>query len=153
MGSKGKGLAAIEYLLFGDNNSIGAVVDSLNAIPRKLECLIALGENLKNVAVEINNLWIESNGNYQARFISSTGTDFGSSTHHLVNEMVGLLEKMLKTKIGRPLGKTTDNSTYLELLEAYRGRYSLQLFNSNLQVFKKCTTEAQTILTQVLMII
>lgn len=138
-GSSSKGLAAIEYLLFNANGT-AAVVDSLTNnqfAERKRDYLKALGQNLKSVAADLNNIWSQDGRNYYSEFTSSSGTGLGTGTNMLINEMANMIEMMLHTKVGKPLGKHLNNEPHPELAEAFRSRASLELLKSNLQVLKQ----------------
>lgn len=137
-GSSSKGLAAIELLLFDDAGS-AAVADSLtNAADAigKLAYLKALGQNLRSVSAELNDLWAVNSRNYYTTFVDAGGTGLTSSTGMLVNEMAALLEKMLNTKLAKPMGKQSGNMPDRTLLEAFRSRESLELLKSNLAVLE-----------------
>lgn len=135
-GSSSKGLAAIEYLLFNQDGN-AAVQDSLVNVPRaprRRQYLKALGANLNTIAGALYDIW--SVNGYYDRFVNSPGTGLESSTSLLVNEMAALLERMLGTKLGKPMGKHINNQPDHELAEAYISDESLALLHSNLEVLK-----------------
>ncbi len=133
-GSSSKGLAAMEYLLFSEEGN-QAVLDSLTNNPyaqRKKEYLKALGDNLHTIASLLNYTWSQTGSDYYTTFVSSKGTGVNTSTNILINEMANLIETMLNTKIGKPMGKHLDNVPNVTLLESYRAKESLSFLLSNL---------------------
>lgn len=133
-GSSSKGLAAMEYLLFSEEGN-QAILDSLtnNAYAqRKKEYLKALGDNLHTIASLLNYTWSQTGSDYYTTFVSSKGTGVNTSTNILINEMANLIETMLNTKIGKPMGKHLDNVPNVTLLESYRAKESLSFLLSNL---------------------
>lgn len=141
-GSSSKGLAAMEYLLFSEEGN-QAVLDSLTNSPyaqRKKEYLKALGENLHTIAGLLNYTWSQTGSDYYTTFISSKGTGVYTSTNMLINEMANLIETMLNTKMGKPMGKHLDNTPIINLLESYRAKESLNFLQNNLQSLRATFT-------------
>jgi predicted lipoprotein len=119
-----RGIFAVEYLLFGENESANEILAKYaNQAPRflyLLACANHIGLNLKWVQTEWKT--------YQASFVSSVGTDIGSSTSLLYNEFLKYYEGLKNFKFGIPLGKRPGQTTVLpKSVEAYYSGYSTQL--------------------------
>lgn len=124
-----RGFLAIEYLIFGKNQSANEVVAAFSNSPKRREYLVALAEQLKNRAAEIVTAW---NGTYRDDFIQNDGTDVGSSTSALYNEFVRSYESIKNFKLGLPLGKRP-GQTQVEpqLVEAYYSGASLEMLKTH----------------------
>jgi len=97
-----RGFLAIEYLIFGKNQSADEVVAAFANSAARRAYLTALVENLGNRVGEVVTAW---NGAYHNEFIQNDGTDVGSSTSQLYNEFVRSYESIKNFKLGLPLGK------------------------------------------------
>lgn len=111
-----KGLPAIDFLLYGRNLSNTQIVSLFMTTPNRLtyisNCLTEM-QNKLNVVV---SSW---NSGYRNTFISSTGSEIGSSLGVLVNQLNFELDLLKNAKIGIPLGKKSLGVIYPEKCEAY----------------------------------
>ncbi len=97
-GSTRKGLAAIEYLIFGDENSI---LDSF-ANPQRALYLQALVNDIQVQTSAVYNDW--NGGNSYSNFISQTQLDVSGSLNLLFNALTAHIETVRAAKIGFPAG-------------------------------------------------
>jgi predicted lipoprotein len=128
-----KGLPALDYLLFGtgaDNNAILVQYTSdANAAKRKTY-LAALSAELKTNAAKVLTAW---NGTYKTTFLNATGTDVGSSTGQLVNQLVFDYEILKNYEVGIPAGIQSAGATFPQKVQAYYSKISVQLALLHLQ--------------------
>ncbi|CAM1333346.1 imelysin family protein [Tenacibaculum aestuariivivum] len=135
-GSSAKGLAALEYLLFSSNNTQEVLNTLTNNNIRRLSYLLALADDLENKAIQLEALWI----NNKNTFITSVENSINGSQNQLTNAMVSLLEEIIIAKLGDPLGEQTNGVSDINLLEAYRSGYSLNIIYKHLIAIEKCYT-------------
>jgi hypothetical protein len=129
-----RGFLAIEYLIFGKNQSPDAVVFAFSNSPNRREYLIALADQLRNRVSEVVSDW---NGSYRDDFIENDGTDVGSSTSALYNEFVRSYESIKNFKLGLPLGKRPGQTqAEPQLVEAYYSGASLTLLKTHFSVIE-----------------
>lgn len=120
-----RGLPAIEYLIFGENQSADEVAADLAANASRLNYLAALTADLRDRSNEVLTAW---NGTYRNEFIQNDGTDVGSSTSQLYNEFVRSYEAIKNFKLALPLGKRPGQvQTEPQLVEAYYSGLSLDM--------------------------
>lgn len=128
-----KGLPAIDYLLFGtgaDNTAILAqyTTDALAANRKKH--LAELSAELKTNATSILNAW---KGAYKTTFLNADGTDVGSSTGQLVNQLVLDYENLKNQEIGIPAGIQSLGTTFPTKVQAYYSKESVKLVLLHIQ--------------------
>lgn len=135
VGSSSKGLSALEFLLFDRDNGNQAVLDSFlvsSHDTRFRQYTAALAENLRHKGEELYAIWSPTGQDYVTEFAESEGSDLGSSISMLANEMITLIEKMVQTKLGKPLGKQSDGLPHPEFVESYESGHSLENLRLNL---------------------
>jgi predicted lipoprotein len=131
-GSSSKGLPAIEYLIFNELTD-QVVIDSFtvaNNLINRQNYLLSLGHNLESKTLEVLNLW---EGGYQTTFVSSQGSEIGSSIGLLANQMTTVLERILVKHLAKSLGKSTDGIGHPEEVEAPLSGQSLDFIKYNLE--------------------
>jgi uncharacterized protein len=130
-----KGFPAIDYLLYGFQNTKQEIVDQYtvdaNALNRK-NYLKAISAEIKLKTSNVYNAWSPSGGNYLNTFKNNSGTDVGSSLGMLVNQLNYDLEFIKNPKIGTPLGKQSLGQAIPANTEAYYGGFSMELANKNI---------------------
>ncbi len=138
IGSSSKGIAAIEYLIFsldGNTSVLNKFTTDQNATRRK-EYVNALSENLKAKSLELKNLW-EKN---EEKFVNAIGNGINGSQNQVVNAMVTLMEEIIKSKLGSPLGDANGGTIESKRLEAYTSGFSKNIIDQHLKALKQCFT-------------
>lgn len=122
-----KGLPTLDYLLFGtgaDNTAILAQFTTDAKATGRKTYLAALSAELKTNATTVLTAW---NGTYKNTFINATGTDQGSSTGLLVNQLIYDYENLKNYEIGVPAGTQSMGAPFPQKVQAYYSKISLQL--------------------------
>jgi len=124
-----RGFLALEYLIFGKNQSNDEIVAAFANSASRRAYLLALCQNLNDRVGDVQNAW---NGSYRTQFVQNAGTDVGSSTSQLYNEFVRSYESIKNFKLGLPLGKRT-GQTQAEphLVEAYYSGQTLTMLKAH----------------------
>lgn len=127
------GFPALDYLLYGAASNESEIVELYsngpNANNRK-DYLLALVAQMKGKIDQVVNQW---NGGYRSTFVSSTGTDIGSSLSLIVNDLNFDYELIKNAKIGIPLGVQTLGIARPEYTEAHYAGISKALALENLR--------------------
>jgi predicted lipoprotein len=122
-----KGLPAMDYLLFGigaDNNAILLQYTTDSKAVNRKTYLATLSAELKTNATTVLIAW---NGAYKTTFVNADGTDQGSSTGQLVNQLVYDYEILKNYEIGIPAGIQSMGTTFPQKVQAYYSKMSVQL--------------------------
>lgn len=131
-----KGLSALDYLLFGtgaDNAAILVQYTTDGKAANRKTYLAALSAELKTNATTVLTAW---NGAYKTTFVNNTGTDAGSSTGFLVNQLIYDYEVIKNFEIGIPAGSQSQGLTYPAKVQAYYSKTSLQLALLHIQAIQ-----------------
>lgn len=132
-----KAYPALDYLLFGNGKTEQQIVDDfsidVNATSR-CNYLTTIVSELKTKATSIVSQW---NSSYRASFISSNGSDIGSSIGLLVNQLNQDFEITKNYRVGIPLGKKTLGIILPEKCEAYYSKKSLTLLKKQIESVEK----------------
>lgn len=135
LGASGKGLPALEYLLFPANKA--------GAAPKKhCNVLQALAAHMKAEAQGLAADWREPDGGF-ARQLMEAGqhphnSPFASADQALsdaVNLLIAGLDAVKARKVGKPLEKSSDGAA-LERIESWRAGTSLGHIRDNLRGFE-----------------
>jgi predicted lipoprotein len=128
-----KGLPAMDYLLFGtggDNNAILLQYTTDTQAAKRKTYLATLSAELKTNITTVLTAW---NGTYKATFNNADGTDAGSSTSLLINQLVYDYEILKNYEIGIPAGVQSMGTTFPTKVQAYYSKMSAQLALLHLQ--------------------
>ncbi len=129
-----RGLIAIEYLIFGKNQSADEVVSLFVNSANRRQYLVEL---VADVDGRISDILFSWEPNYYAEFIQNDGTDVGSSTSLLYNEFVRSYETIKNFKLGLPLGKRPGQvQVEPQLVEAYYSGTSLTMLKAHLSAIE-----------------
>lgn len=124
------GFPALDFLLFGTGLNDAQILDAftidVDAANRK-QYLNDVLENVETNLDDVYTTWTSTGGNYISTFKNATGTDVGSSTGMLVNDLNFDYENLKNFRIGIPLGKQTLDIPLPEKVEVLYGKYSSEL--------------------------
>jgi putative iron-regulated protein len=114
IGANKRGLHAIEYLLFPEDDSEleAALLEASEAGSRRRQFLAAAAELVAKNAGALRDAWAADGGDYGRRFAEPGGADSVSpdvqaGLDTLLNQAVFLSEVVANTKLGKPLGSAT----------------------------------------------
>ncbi|MEL6731237.1 MAG: imelysin family protein [Bacteroidota bacterium] len=137
-GSTSKGLPALEYFLFAENGLTDFTTDSLAA--KRQAYIQGLAANLNTRAQVLVTTWEDG----KDAFVANIENFSRGSINELVNTQVGVLEKVIGDKLGKPLGKSNGGTPEPDRVEAPYSQVSLSLIQENLQGLKAAFTGTQT---------
>jgi len=140
-GTTRKGLAAIEYLLYGENISEQAVLDSFttsSSVARRKQYLNVLCAHVHTQVGLAYNDW--NNGNSYTNFLSQTQLDISGSMNLLVNALVEHIEFVRKGKVGKPLGIDNGGVADPSLCEYKLAPRSIENIRENIAQWKEIYT-------------
>lgn len=126
IGATIKGYAAIEYMLFNENDQI--VIDQFTTggtTTDRKAYLNALSQNLASRARESQDLWIDFETDFKTNLESGVNGNF----NRVINAMVASLESIKGRKIEEVLNSTPTDIT---LFENYRSQISKEAIKANL---------------------
>jgi putative iron-regulated protein len=140
LGANKRGLHAIEYLLFPEDDAAWeqALLEDTTAGARRRKFLSSAGELVAGSAVELEQAWEPSEGGYARRFSEPGGPDSVASSVQagldtLLNEAVFLSEVVANAKLGKPLGSDTGGEVDVAAQESQRSAASLADMAGNLR--------------------
>ncbi len=123
-----RGFLALEYLLFGQNQTTAEVVAGLEAAAARRAHLEALAANIRSRVDEVVSGW----SSYATTFTENDGTDVGSSTSQFYNEFVKSFESIKNFKVGLPAGKRPGQTqSEPQLVEAFYSGKSLSMIKAH----------------------
>ncbi len=124
-----KGLGAIEYLLY--NNQDSAVAYSLLTEDSfRLDYLVGVMNNVLEKKDALINFW----SGYKDTFSNATDTSCTDNARCLAfNQLINVIDVIRVTKLGKPSGLENSSGADLEGLEAFRSGNSLELIRSSLE--------------------
>jgi predicted lipoprotein len=129
-----RGFLAVEYLIFGTNESEADLVAAFASQNRKDFLLGAVADIDRRIA-EVLSAW---NGGYASEFTQNRGTDVGSSTSMLYNEFVKSFESAKNFKLGLPLGRRPGQTqAEPQLVEAWYSGTSTTMLKEHLQAIER----------------
>ena len=125
----------MEYMLFPSNSTgtIAAFTTDENAL-RRVRYLLALSENLVTKSTQLKGLW-EAN---KDAFIGALENGISGSQNQVINAMVTLIEEIIISKLGNPLGDSNGGNIEPERLEAHRSEISKDIIQQHLYALQRC---------------
>lgn len=123
IGSSSVGLGAMEYLLFdpaGGDPAVLARFTTGDGTARRGELLTALAAAMPPKAEALRRIWAADGDDYARAFIEADmdGGDLQGSFNMLANQMIGDVEEIVASRLGKPLGKRTNGEIRPDLVEA-----------------------------------
>ena len=149
-GVGGRGLPALEWLLFDREQPIDAQLKTFQQDGGKRRCAYvqAASELLQGDLHEIAQAWADAGDSYAKAFkTAAQGNAHLANTQQALDTLVGKIyqssEKIAKNRLGNPLGKglissgtnhdTVQNQSNAYQLEAWRSGYAIQSVRANMQ--------------------
>ncbi len=124
-----RGFYTVEYLIYGKNKTIEAIISGFNQ-NRKDYLQLIVNEQQQT----IEGIVAEWQANYRDEFINNDGTSAGSPISLLYNDFVSDYENMKNFKVELPAGLTAGQSKAdPTLVEAYYSGVSLELIKAHFE--------------------
>lgn len=130
LGSRAKGLYAIEYLLFADINT---------SAPTKEDYLKALAQLNNNSANNLMQNWTENLVSTQ----EDVSTSFSGFRAQMLNANLALLEDITNQRLGVPFGFADGGFTQQQKAHLFISQLSLQNIKSSLAAFKQYNIDGE----------
>jgi predicted lipoprotein len=128
--STSKGLGAMEYLLYNEQNSTEALA-LLQADQFRVNYLLGIANEVLRQTELLLDFW---ENDYKTEFANSDGDACTSNARCLAfNQLINILDVIKVTKIGKPAGLESSDNIDLEILEAFRSKTSLDLIKSSIE--------------------
>lgn len=135
--SSAQGLATMEYLLFGNNNTNNAF-NMLVADNFRVNYLQAVTNQVLTQTNALIRFWED---NYKNEFINARSTSCVDNARCLAfNQLINILDVTRVTKLGKPAGLEGSTNINLTGLEAFRSRKSLALIKSTVEEVEQAYT-------------
>jgi predicted lipoprotein len=131
------GFPAIEYLIFGNMDSVLADFTTSPQAANRKTYLVNLTDYLHQLSSTVYNAWIPSGGNYIATFVADGGNSVGSPLSLLVNEFNFDFETLKNFKYKIPLGKFHAGIIQPDKVEGYYSGTSVALSAANADAIYK----------------
>ncbi len=128
-----RGFQALDFLLHGLGSGDAAILNRYQSPSDSSKLAEYLEAVVSDIQAQVSNVRQAWNSGYLATFKASLGTDVGSSTSMLVNELNRDLEIIKTASIGIPLGKQTFDSPLPEKVEALYSEISIELAIAELE--------------------
>lgn len=124
-----KGLGALEYLLYNEQNS-NTAFSLLTEDSFRKDYMLGVCENV----LEKTNLLVDFWAGYKETFINATGTSCTTNARCVsFNQLINIIDVIRVSKLGKPAGFESSDNINTKLLEAYRSEHSLELIKSSLE--------------------
>ncbi|MDO6759312.1 imelysin family protein [Tamlana sp. 2_MG-2023] len=125
-----KGLGAIEYLLYNNQDSDAALLLLQNDAFR-IDYMLGVSKEILRQADLLISFWEDG---YKETFLNARNVSCVENARCLAfNQLINVIDVIRVTKVGKPSGLENSNNASLESLEAYRSGSSLALLRSALK--------------------
>jgi len=128
-----KGFPAIEFLLYGYNQSEASVLQKFSDGKR--------GHYLFQLCFELQklfkNVYTDWTNGYHSSFVSQLSTDIGSPIGYLVNQLNFELDYLKNAKIATPLGLRSDGTPHPDNCEGFYAGSSVPYLLKTLEAIEK----------------
>lgn len=131
------GFPAIEYLIFGNVDSVLAKFTTGPQAANRKTYLVNLTDYLHQLSSTVYNAWVSTGGNYIATFVADGGNSVGSPLSLLVNEFNFDFETLKNFKYKIPLGKFDAGIVQPDKVEGYYSGTSVALSAANADAIYK----------------
>jgi predicted lipoprotein len=118
-----KGFPALEYLLYGKGRSDQGISDAFVNSAARRKYAQDLSKEMSDLTATMLNTW---NAGYRNTFVSSLGSDVGSSIGFLINQLNFELDYLKNSKLATPLGLRSGGAPLPEMCEAYYSGFSVK---------------------------
>jgi len=127
-----RGFYALEYLIFGDIDEEGLLIENYDI--KRNAYIRLITDELQTTVDQIVDEW---NDSYKTSFIANDGSSAGSSISLLYNEFVKDYENLKNFKVELPAGLTAgQSSSDPKLVEAYYSGISAELIQEHFESTK-----------------
>ncbi|WP_298472545.1 imelysin family protein [uncultured Maribacter sp.] len=134
-----KGLGALEYLIYNNQDSIKALV-LLQEDEYRLDYMLGV---TKEILRQVNLLIAFWEENYKENFINSKDLSCTENARCLAfNQIINLLDVIRVTKIGKPAGLESSENTNINLLQAFRSKKTLHIIKSSIEEIEYVYTKS-----------
>ena len=131
-----RGFPALDFLLYGLGDQTATIVDRYQNPADSANLLGYLSAVVADIHSNCTNVANQWNSGYLTTFNEALGTDVGSSTSMLVNELNRDLEIIKTAGIGIPLGKQTFDTPLPEKVEGFYSQSSVALATAELEALE-----------------
>jgi predicted lipoprotein len=142
---RSRGLAAIEYLIFGSNqgSTESVILAFKDTGPRRGAYLRALCQDLKRQSDQLLYEWSIAGNGYINKFMASNGPERSSSLGVLVDNVISTISIIKDDRIGTPLGMN-NGAPKPELVESKYGGASIAFIRAELESVRQIFTGMST---------
>lgn len=134
-----RGWNTLDYLLYGtDDDNDDAIVQAFTIGEDATERASYLNAVAEKIATEIGQVSTAWNGTYRNDFVSRNGTDAGSGTSDVVNNLAMSFEHIKNDKVGIPAGLRAGQSRpEPHRVEAYHSGRSMELARLHFEAIRE----------------
>ena len=126
-GNRVQGFAALDYLISGDETTLGAFRDESGAL-RRCDYVVGSAGRIRAVMDQFVTAWgegDEGHGGELAHGGGRYGGDIATAASVLIEQMVYTIENARELKVGKPFGKRDEGVLQPEQLEVPYGEHGL----------------------------
>ena len=126
-----KGIATLEYLLY-NNQDPETALELLQNDTYRIDYMLAVSKQLLRISNLLIDFWELE---YKTEFINAKNSISCADNARCLafNQLINILDIIRVTKLGKPSGLENSSNVYVESLEAYRSKSSLELMRSSIE--------------------